>query len=72
MPYPEDLSLAVVAAYKKAQEISYRYCKGTVKKGGIPWYSVPFWKGLNKSIVKSIWRKHHPKGKSLKFEPLLS
>jgi hypothetical protein len=55
----DSLSLAVVVAYKKAQEISYRYSKGICLKEK-PWYAVPLWEGLDKAIVKSIWRKYCP------------
>ena len=47
------LTLAVIASYKRAQELTFTYSGG---EKSIPWCDLPFW-GLDRAIVKSIWRK---------------
>ena len=52
-----NLTLAVIASLKKAQELTFQFC-GKLPKGEKLWYEIPFFDGLNKCIVKSIW-KHY-------------
>lgn len=52
------LTLACIAAAKRAEEMEYQYCGDDGKRKN-HWFDFPFWKELNldKFSVKSIWRK---------------
>mgnify|MGYP001615906777 FL=1 len=51
------ISLAVISAFKKAQELTFQFC-GELPTGEKLWYEIPFFKGIDKAIVKSIWRHY--------------
>ncbi len=51
----ERLGLAVLAAMKRSEEITMQYCK---IRCGRSWWQSPYFGGLDKGIVKSIWRHY--------------
>jgi hypothetical protein len=51
------LSLAMIAALRRAQEITFKYCHELVKEEKL-WYELSYFKNLDKSIIKSIWRHY--------------
>ena len=53
----KNLTLALIAAHKRALEMEFEFSGGTVQ-GIKQWYETPYFQPLDKATVKSIW-KHY-------------